>query len=43
MANLNYADGELNLKIVYYGCGLGGKTTNLRSIYAALDSKKRVS
>lgn len=36
MANLNYAKKELNLKIVYYGTSLGGKTTNLRSIYAKL-------
>jgi|UniRef100_A0A7V3VU00 signal recognition particle receptor subunit beta len=35
MANLNYNSKELNLKIVYYGTGLCGKTTNLRSIYAA--------
>ncbi len=36
MANLNYATKELNLKIVYYGTSLGGKTTNIRSIYARL-------
>lgn len=39
MANFNYAKKELNLKIVYYGTSLGGKTTNLRSIYAGLSSK----
>ncbi len=41
MANLNYADSELNFKIVYYGPGLCGKTTNLRSIYAAVNPQRR--
>ncbi|MDH4210192.1 MAG: GTPase domain-containing protein [candidate division WOR-3 bacterium] len=41
MANLNYANKELNLKIVYYGTSLGGKTTNLRSIYAKLSSDRK--
>jgi signal recognition particle receptor subunit beta len=37
MANFNYAKKELNLKVVYYGTSLGGKTTNLRSIYATIN------
>jgi signal recognition particle receptor subunit beta len=41
MSNLNYANAELNLKIVYYGAGLGGKTTNLRSIHAALNPERK--
>ena len=41
MANLNYADKELNLKIVYYGTSLGGKTTNIRMIFAALSPKRK--
>lgn len=41
MANFNYAKKELNLKIVYYGTSLGGKTTNLRSIYAGLSFKNK--
>lgn len=41
MANLNYAKKELNLKIVYYGTGLCGKTTNLRTIYAALSPERK--
>ncbi len=41
MANLNYNLKELNLKIVYYGTGLCGKTTNLRSIYAAFPSERK--
>ena len=27
---INFAAREINYKIVYYGCGLCGKTTNLR-------------
>jgi signal recognition particle receptor subunit beta len=30
---INYASREINCKIVYYGPGLGGKTTNLQFIY----------
>lgn len=41
MANLNYAKKELNLKIVYYGTGLCGKTTNLRTIYSALSPERK--
>ena len=29
MSMINYASREINCKIVYYGPGLGGKTTNL--------------
>ncbi len=39
MANVNYAAHEINTKIVYYGPGLGGKTTNLRYLYAQLSPK----
>lgn len=31
---INYASREINCKIVYYGPGLGGKTTNLETIYS---------
>ncbi len=41
MANLNFAKKELNQKIVYYGTGLCGKTTNLRTIYAALNPQRK--
>lgn len=41
MANLNFAKKELNLKIVYYGTGLCGKTTNLRTIHAAMSPDRR--
>src|SRR5438067_12280330 len=30
---INFAAREINCKIVYYGAGLGGKTTNLQHIY----------
>ena len=33
MTFINYASKEINCKIVYYGPGLGGKTTNLQFIY----------
>src|SRR5438094_2009532 len=33
MSSINYAAREINCKIVYYGPGLGGKTTNLQYIY----------
>jgi signal recognition particle receptor subunit beta len=41
MANLNYNSKELNLKIVYYGTGLCGKTTNLRSVFAAMPTDRK--
>jgi hypothetical protein len=34
MTFINYAAKEINCKIVYYGPGLGGKTTNLQYIFA---------
>ena len=30
---INYASREINCKLVYYGPGLGGKTTNLEHVY----------
>jgi signal recognition particle receptor subunit beta len=33
MTFVNYAAREINCKIVYYGPGLGGKTTNIQYIY----------
>lgn len=33
MSMINYASREINCKIVYYGPGLGGKTTNIEYIY----------
>ena len=33
MSFINYAAREINCKIVYYGPGLGGKTTNIQWIH----------
>ena len=33
MSFINFAAREINCKIVYYGAGLGGKTTNLQHIF----------
>jgi hypothetical protein len=33
VALINYANREINCKLVYYGTGLGGKTTNLEFIH----------
>lgn len=37
MALFNYATKEITLKIVYYGPGLSGKTTNLQHLHAVLN------
>lgn len=39
MSFINYAAKEINIKIVYYGPGLGGKTSCIRYVYEHLDSK----
>lgn len=36
MAIINFKDKEINCKLVYYGTGLGGKTTNLKYIHSQL-------
>lgn len=41
MALVNYAMREINCKIVYYGTGLGGKTTNLKYIHSQLAPSTR--
>ncbi len=41
MAFVNHVTKNLAIKIVYYGPGLSGKTTNLRYIYFKLDSGSR--
>ncbi len=33
MSTINFAAREINFKLVYYGPGLSGKTTNLKQIY----------
>lgn len=37
MALFNYASKEITLKVVYYGPGLSGKTTNLQRLHPLLD------
>mgnify|MGYP001271774735 CR=1 FL=1 len=41
MALLNYAKRELNAKVVYYGPGLCGKTTNIQYIHTKLNPDSR--
>lgn len=41
MAVFNYAGGEINAKMVYYGPGLSGKTTNLEYIYSKLPRENK--
>lgn len=41
MSFINFAAREINCKIVYYGPGLGGKTTNLQFIYDKTNERQR--
>jgi len=41
MSMINYASREINCKLVYYGPGLGGKTTNLEYVFAKVAPGKR--
>ncbi len=41
MSMINYASREINCKLVYYGPGLGGKTTNLEHVYSKVAPEKR--
>ena len=41
MSMINYASREINCKLVYYGPGLGGKTTNLEHVFAKVAPEKR--
>ncbi len=41
MSMINYASREINCKIVYYGPGLGGKTTNLEYVYGKVSPSAR--
>ena len=44
MSFVNYHTKEINCKIVYYGPGLGGKTTNIQHIYqkTSADNKSKM-
>jgi GTPase SAR1 family protein len=41
MPYINYRDKEIAFKIVYYGPGLSGKTTNLKYIHTVLDKTRK--
>jgi mutual gliding-motility protein MglA len=41
MSMINYASREINCKIVFYGPGLGGKTTNLEHVYSKVQPDTR--
>src|SRR3990172_566152 len=41
MALFNYTSREINAKIVYYGPGLSGKTTNIKCIYEKIVPEKK--
>jgi hypothetical protein len=41
MAFINYTTNTLTIKIVYYGPGLSGKTTNLKLIHRKIDPQAR--
>jgi len=41
MPHINYRDRQISFKIVYYGPGLSGKTTNLMYVHAALERDRK--
>lgn len=41
MASINYALKEISCKIVYYGPGMSGKTTNLQFIHSRIPQERR--
>ncbi len=41
MSMINYASREINCKLVYYGHGLGGKTTNIEYVYNKVNPDTR--
>ncbi len=43
MSLINYSSKEITCKLVYYGCGRCGKTTNLQYIYSKIPQVKRSS
>ena len=43
MSFINYSSREINCKIVYYGPGLCGKTTNLQHIYQKTNPDVKLS
>jgi signal recognition particle receptor subunit beta len=41
MAQVDFAERQLTLKLVYYGPALSGKTSNLRALHASVDKLNR--
>ncbi len=41
MSTINFAAREINFKVVYYGPGLSGKTTNLKKIYERVPKERK--
>ena len=41
MSTINFAAREINFKIVYYGPGLSGKTTNLKYVYERVPQERK--
>jgi mutual gliding-motility protein MglA len=38
---INYANKEVNCKVVYYGCGMSGKTTNIQYVYEHTQTEQK--
>lgn len=41
MASINYAQREISCKIVYYGCAMCGKTTNLQYVHEKIPAQDK--
>ncbi len=41
MSTVDFAAREINFKIVYYGPGMSGKTTNIKQVYAHLPADRK--
>jgi len=41
VASINYAQREIACKIVYYGCAMCGKTTNLRYVHSSMPAEEK--
>ena len=42
MVQINFANKEVNCKIVYYGPGRSGKTTNIEVVHASEGARRKV-
>ena len=40
---INYKKREIQIKIVYYGCAMSGKTTSLRSLFRVFNKENLVT